>query len=120
MRSWKLSWGLLVVVLAFFAVQQARAQVGPCAEEPGGCGEGVPDCLELTLDGDQATITAIDTVGGSQIDLGTAFELVELCFGDAGCVLDVEDTLDTSSGSGVFTITQEDVGCRHFRLLWYF
>lgn len=53
---------------------------------------------------DEVTVSAYDE-NVDWLDLST-FDLVELCFDDAGCVDTWQGNLDVSSGNGVFTITQ--------------
>ncbi|MHC5179818.1 MAG: CotH kinase family protein, partial [Planctomycetota bacterium] len=94
---------------------QRQEEVGcECECEGGGGGDAEgPVCLTISPTdagpGDEVTVIAYDE-NGEWYDLRRQ-EGVELCFGDAaGCVWsggEGDESLDVSSGDGVFTITQD-------------
>jgi len=80
-------------------------------------GPGIPACAVLSptnpAPGDDVTATILD-VNRDPVDLSN-FEKVEFCWdGDVGCVDSRDGTLDTSSGSAVFTITQGMLDAQKF------
>lgn len=72
-------------------------------------------CLKLPTEvkaGDRVTVTAFGE-DGEEVDL-SKLRHVEIGFGEAGAIIDDNDSLDTSSGNAVFTLTAKMLASDYF------